>query len=235
MCELFGMSCNSLDRANVSLSNFARYSRYNPDGWGIAYYQNGNVQIYRQPQKAANSPDYLRTIDDAKSNIIIAHIRFATQGDTCEKNCHPFYQNFLNRNWIFAHNGNISNIGSHPRAIGETDSERLFNHMLDKIQLYLNTPLIRGVYPGIKKAIRDLFREYTRNITLNFLLADGTLLYIFNHYSGKPMYYLKRSKSYGGAFLVSTQRLTDERWEKIPPDRLLVVNNGEVLILSKLI
>jgi predicted glutamine amidotransferase len=47
------------------------------------------------------------------------------------------------------------------------------------------------------------------------------------------MYMLRRSKSYGGAILISTKQLTDyENWEVIPKDRLLCINNGEIEILS---
>ena len=69
-------------------------------------------------------------------------------------------------------------------------------------------------------------------LPLNFLLKDGTVQYAFSHYEGKPMYFLRREKEYGGAILLSTQRLTDENWTEIPKDRLLTVNRGEVLVLS---
>ena len=39
-------------------------------------------------------------------------------------------------------------------------------------------------------------------------------------------------KEYGGAMLLSTQRLTDENWQTIPTDRLMVINRGEIVTLS---
>ena len=46
------------------------------------------------------------------------------------------------------------------------------------------------------------------------------------------MFMLRRSKMYGGAVLVSTQKLTEEDWEPIPENRLLVIDGGEVQVLS---
>ena len=47
------------------------------------------------------------------------------------------------------------------------------------------------------------------------------------------MYFLRREKEYGGAMLVSTQKLTeDEDWKTIPTDRLMVINRGEIVTLS---
>ena len=65
------------------------------------------------------------------------------------------------------------------------------------------------------------------------LLSDGNNMYVFSHHSDKTMYMLRRQKGYGGATLVSTRELTtDESWQKIPRDRLLVLSKGEVLVIS---
>ena len=64
-------------------------------------------------------------------------------------------------------------------------------------------------------------------------MSDGSMYYAFAHYLGKPMYFLRREKEYGGAMLVSTQKLTeDEDWKTIPTDRLMVINRGEIVTLS---
>ena len=43
---------------------------------------------------------------------------------------------------------------------------------------------------------------------------------------------LGRTKGYGGAILLSTQKVTDENWRDIGKDRLLAINCGEILIRS---
>lgn len=237
MCELFGMSCNSPDTAIFSLKKFAELSPKNPDGWGVAYYENGKAHIDKQTEMGN---DYLNIIKKAKSNIIIAHLRCKTRGKVCQKNCHPFKREFIdpdfNRDWVFAHNGDIKNIVRHKRAVGDTDSESAFLNIIDKIDEYTSSGDFKGIYPGIKKGIRYIFAKSSRS-KLNFLMSDGTLLYAFNHSKSKPMYFLKReTKPYGNAFLVSTTddiiKSQGEVWKEMPLDKLLVICNGEVLIQS---
>lgn len=232
MCDLFGLSCNEKDRATRSLPVFGRYSEINDEGWGIAYYKYHKAITKKKPEKAKSSQEFFKTIEEAKSNIIIAHIRLATRGHICEENCHPFKQSFQNKDWVFAHNGNVAGITQHNRSEGETDSEQVFNFILDQIQEYQNQGQIRGIYPGLTNGIKSVFEAFGRTITLNFLMSDGCILYAFSHYTGKPIYFLRREKDYGGAFLISTQKLSNENWKQLPPDRLLLISRGEILVLS---
>ena len=58
------------------------------------------------------------------------------------------------------------------------------------------------------------------------------MLYVYHHYPGKPIYLVRRSKEYGDAALVSTQTLSGENWIALEPDRLLVLDRGEVFVYS---
>lgn len=233
MCDLFGLSSNQEDRATLSLPIFGKETGHNPDGWGLVYYKEGKVNLIKNPEKAYSSTQFYEEIKNAKSNIIIAHTRVSTGTDKCKENCHPFKQIYLGREWTFAHNGWISNMKLHERSLGKTDSESIFNYLLDKIQIYRNNDDLKGIYPGIRSGIKSLFEDYGKNIKLNFLMSDGILLYVFSHYPGKPIYYLRREKSYGSAFLASTHKLSSEQWLELPQDRLFVLNNGEMLIKSE--
>lgn len=241
MCELFGLSCNKKDRATRSLPLFGGLSDITraTDGWGIGYYENGAAVIKKKPVNARTDREFLEYIEKPESNIIIAHLRWKSPGsDVCEGNCHPFKQNFNNQDWLFAHNGKVDNISMHPRSEGRIDSEQAFNFLIDYIKEYQNQGQIRGRYPGILYGIKKLFEQYGRNINFNFLMSDGDILYVFNHYKNrrnggpKPIYFLRREKDYGGAMLVSTQKLTDENWLSIPEDRLLLILKGDFLNLS---
>jgi len=199
MCELFGLCCNEKDRASRSLPIFGKkYSDANREGWGIAYYENHRAVLKKEPKKAKISKSFFETIEKAKSNIIIAHLRNPTRGAVCEKNCHPFKQSFQNKDWIFAHNGDMGDIPLHPRSLGDTDSEQVFNLLLDHIRSYQASGTIRGVYPGLIRGIKKVFREFGDGV-LNFLMSDGSGLYAFNHYPEKPLYFLRKEKEYGGS------------------------------------
>jgi predicted glutamine amidotransferase len=112
---------------------------------------------------------------------------------------------------------------------GSTDSEQIFNHIMDEIECYQSRGEIRGTIPALKHAIATVFERYGDDINLNLLISDGSMMYVFHHYPAKPMYLIRRSKSYGGATLVSTKELTGEHWVQLEADRLLVLDRGEVL------
>ena len=232
MCDLFGLSCNEMDRATKSLPIFSEYGRRNPHGWGIGWFDGNQALVHRAPNRADLDENFFETIDQARSKNMISHVRWATHGEKCECNCHPFKRHQGGRDWLFAHNGWVDGAEIHPNAEGDTDSESIFNEIIDKVIEYQNSDSIKGKYPAIKKAIRSIFQSYDRTINLNIFLSDGNMMYIFNHYSSKPIYMLRRSKTYGNAILISTQKLTNEYWEKIPKDRLLAINNGEIEVIS---
>jgi len=91
------------------------------------------------------------------------------------------------------------------------------------------------LYPAMKKAVRQILDDFP-GIKLNFLMSDGNMHYAFSHYYDtphpKPMYIQRNMKGYGNAVLLSTQAFGGGNWEKIPVDRLLVLNCGEVIVCS---
>lgn len=241
MCDLFGMSCNHEDRATLSLRNFAtETSEHNSHGWGIAFFDDGHAIVERASDDDAEIPaveneKFFDAVEKAKSKNIIAHTRFSTCGSHCELDCHPFTAKHFGREWVFAHNGQI--FGEWERredAQGHTDSESLFLEIMDYAENYMNnTEKIHGLYPAIKHALKKILNKYRLN--LNFLLTDGDMYYVFNHYSSKPMYMLRRMKGYGPVLLLSTRELDlndRHKWEKLPSDQLLVLNCGEIIVLS---
>jgi len=226
------MSCNDEDRATRSLPIFSKYAKRNSDGWGVGWFEGNNAIVRRAPCRADWDEAFYDSIDEARSHNLIAHIRYATHGEANDCNCHPFIRHHNGRDWMMAHNGVVPVTSTHPNAEGATDSETIFHEIMDKVREYQNSGNFRGKYQALKKAIRNVLESYGASINLNLLISDGNMLYAFNHHSSKTMYMLRRSKSYGGAILISTQKLTDENWEVIPKDRLLCINNGEIEILS---
>ncbi len=235
MCELFGLSCNDRDRVLRSSPIFVQRGSLCQDGWGIGYYEDARAIVERSGESITRPEAQRRffsIVERARSRTIIAHVRFATSGapDTC--NSHPLKTRALDREWIFAHNGVIEGFDYPVRSdIGsEIDSAKLFSYLIDNMERYMSQGRgIRGIYPGLKNALRPLIREYP-NSKIDFLLSDGTCMFPFNH-NHKPIYYLKRIKDYGGAILLTTiENLSPEDWKPIPKDKLLVICNGEFLV-----
>ena len=261
MCDLLGISCNENDRASRSLKEFGeKFSDRNADGWGIGFWKNGEAVIEHASKndlKAKKSKLFHETRKVTSSKNFIAHVRTQSCGKPDEHNCHPFRfrgdGGIIARDWIFAHNGTVRRFDPHPRAKGGTDSESIFNEIMDYMKEHLSRvrrsgePKINGMYPALKYAIEKIFEHYGRGITLNLLMSDGSMYYAFGHYypdpahrgrENKPIFMKRRGKAYGNVILLTTAKFDtpgyadDRNWEKIPRDKLLVVNCGEIIVRS---
>jgi predicted glutamine amidotransferase len=236
MCELFGFSSSGGSSPIQGLEQFARHSDRNPHGWGLAYYTGGGAVLKKKAVEASKSPEYYDAIKSATGSLIISHIRHASCGKINEANCHPFSRALLGRDWVFAHNGHVDGVARHPRTGGETDSESVFNVLLDNISEH--RLMDNGVtYHGIIKGVASLFQDYEfgRQVGLNFVMSDGRILYAFNHHAEKPMYYSRAPGPEGRSITVSTQKLDGGAWEILPADRLLLVKEGDIYRLSEVI
>lgn len=144
MCELFAMSCRYPARLTVSLAALARRAQLpsrNQDGWGLAYYQERDVALYRDVASADHHPlaEWLIQHGPA-SRTAIGYIRHSTQGDVTLANTGPFTRELNGRIHTFVHNGNLKNLESiivpgcsRFQPVGETDSELAFCGLLEKM------------------------------------------------------------------------------------------------------
>ncbi len=244
MCRLLGIIANRPVDAQFSLERFQEYSEANPDGWGIGWYEKGRAQVYKEGGIRADESEQFREMrKKVMSKIILAHVRKGTGAPPVKENSHPF----LDRNWIFAHNGQVD--GDHLRSLlreerrkkieGETDSEVYFHWLLQNIE---ECGEVEG---GIRKAVGEVVGRY--HTGLNFLLSDGRRLYAFR-YADAPnagyysLYRLRRpadlssrSEETGAligikqargeeAVLVCSEGLTDEEWREVGLGNLLIVH-----------
>lgn len=235
MCDLFGMSSDRPRLASESLRSLRDTSVDNPDGWGIAYYQDGKAHLWKKPEVAVSSRDFEEILSTASSTLFIAHVRMATRGDVCTENCHPFVRTSFGRDWVFAHNGTIERAVPHSLSQGTTDSEQVFHTLIDTIGEYMRESEYHGLYPGIKKGIKNLFAQYGRAINFNFLLSDGTILYAFRHHAEKPLFISFRENGPGASVVISTRRLgpVDPReWRPLPRNKVILVTGGRLLVVS---
>ena len=111
MCELFAMSSRHPATVRMSLEEFSRHGGLagpHKDGWGIAYYEDGDVRLIKEPFAASDSV-CLRFVQDHpyRSSAVISHIRRATQGRRSLANTQPFARELGGRMHVFAHNGDL--------------------------------------------------------------------------------------------------------------------------------
>lgn len=73
------------------------------DGWGVGFYQNGELLQETLPFPETSSPRLSDLIDHLECDLLIGHLRLGSAGDLRKENLHPF--SF--KNWLFAHNGTL--------------------------------------------------------------------------------------------------------------------------------
>ena len=106
-----------------------------PLGWGIGFYQAGEVLLRRRPIDDREEIDLTEAAEDIRTDVLIGHVRRASVGALRTENTHPFRY----RSWVFAQTGTIGGfdglrerlLASQPEFLrrnvrGETDSEFFF-------------------------------------------------------------------------------------------------------------
>ncbi|MCP4296135.1 MAG: class II glutamine amidotransferase [Proteobacteria bacterium] len=191
MCELFALSSNYPTNVSFSLEEFALHGGNtgpHKDGWGIAFFEGTDVRLIKDADAASDSP-YLEFIQkyDFQSNLVISHIRRATQGDIKLSNTQPFARELCGQMHLFVHNGDLLHIQKndafsmkdfHP--LGDTDSEYAYCDLMKRMKEVWQ----KDNKPDLMKRY-ELISEFARiTSTLgpaNFIYSDGEYLFAHGH------------------------------------------------------
>ena len=139
MARLFGLIGNRADLASRALASEATalrvHSKGTALGWGIGFYQGGEVLMRRRPIDDHATVEIAKVIGDVRADVLVGHVRNATVGALRTENTHPFRY----RQWLFAQTGTLPSyeairdrlLSSVPEFLrssirGESDAEILF-------------------------------------------------------------------------------------------------------------
>jgi predicted glutamine amidotransferase len=139
MARLFGLIGNRADLATRIFASEAEglrvQSKGTPLGWGIGFYQGGEVLMRRRPIDDHPVVEVAKVVGDVRADVLVGHVRNATVGSLRTENTHPFRY----RQWLFAQTGTLPSFEairdrlfeSVPEFLrssirGETDAEILF-------------------------------------------------------------------------------------------------------------
>ncbi|MEJ2658151.1 MAG: class II glutamine amidotransferase [Desulfobacterales bacterium] len=257
MCELLGLCFNTEVSVHLAFSGLKAGAMENPDGWGVAWYDEYGIQIIKESRPMVRSrlaASFLEHIG-ARSRIFVSHIRRATSGDVGYVNTHPFYRRFDRKTWVFAHNGTIdpgqlSFPSKEFSPMGETDSELVFCSLLSwfkhrGIQLTGSTDFI---------LLHEKLKEINQFGNLNLIFSDGRNLFAYHDRTGHVgLHFLLRQAPYKvvklrgqyltinlaefinpdeKGYIVASKPLSNESWNRIEPGQLLVFSEGDCLFRS---
>jgi glutamine amidotransferase len=258
MCELLGLCFNKEVTVQLAFSGLKAGATDNPDGWGVAWYNEYGTQIIKEARPVDRSRLARSFMEDlgARSRIFVSHIRLATAGEAGYVNTHPFYRRFDNKTWVFAHNGTIDpdQLSFPPGEfipIGTTDSELIFCSLLSWLK-YQELPLTNR---NDFILLHEKLLEINRLGELNLLFSDGTHLFAYHDRLGYVgLHFLLRRAPYEvvrlrgqyltidlaeiidpdeRGYLVASEPLSDENWISFEPGQLLVFFEGNVIFMSE--
>jgi glutamine amidotransferase len=257
MCRLLGIVASEPTDFKIVLResprSMAALSREHPDGWGIGVFDDETRCwcVERGVARASEDARFHELAVGSRGELLVAHVRQKTVGETSLANTHPFVRG----RWLFAHNGTVKDAAwlmkqaSRERLAeirGETDSELLFAWLLTRLDAdgICDQPASDATDRALGSAARAA-REREGFGAFNFLLSDGTTTYA--HRFGRTMYLLDRSPrdevrvrrtSHDGTILetpwsphrcavfIASERMTDEPWQQVEEGMLLRIDRA---------
>ena len=211
-------------------------SREHKDGWGIALRTSDDWIVHRSTECAAVCSRYGEVVDAVCAQVLVAHVRQKTVGETSLANTHPFRRG----SFVFAHNGTVQDVAglvartSRERLAeieGDTDSERLFAFLMT----HVDRACVAGssalhIEAGVVAAVREL-HSFDRIGSASFLLSCGDRTYA--HRLGRSLFALTRhaanEERRTAAVVIASERLTGEAWHELPEHSLVVIDGAPAL------
>ena len=207
MARLFGLIGNRPDLGPrvfaVEAEALRARARGGPLGWGVGFYQGGEVLMRRRPIDDRGEIDVSKLTADVRADLVLGHVRAATVGALRTENTHPFRY----RQWLFAQTGTVLQfdqlrerlVASVPEFLrggirGETDAELLFHVFLSF--LHDSGRLNDGV--GDPGPVRDALRSTVSVLdgmtaevggdpgALNLIATNGEFLVGVNRSGDEP-------------------------------------------------
>lgn len=245
MCELLGCSFDKPINPASYFKILGERCCKHPDGWGIAFYSNGKtVQMLKEPVKAMESSLFRSLLPPSELLVqtpLIAHIRKASQGVPSMVNTHPFFYKNGEKEWIFAHNGNMHDFKNalplvgKIQPLGECDSEHIFCFLLERIRERND---MRLWVIDDWDWLANIFRETnTKADMLNCLLSDGNFLICYHDNKAENktplLHYKQETQNDSCGYLIATNPLDDSGWVPFQKGEILVFLHGTIKYSNK--
>ncbi len=212
----------------------------NPDGWGMAYYINGELDIVKMPNPAFEDTHFRFLSRHVNANVFFAHVRRKSYGVVRYENTHPFKKD----NWVFMHNGNIPQLDRVKefleaevplkedfQPVGETDSEYIFMQILNRFHqedarsVDERFHIIRELMFQIESVVP---REEMTKLALNIFLTNGNHFFAYRRNRA-----LMFTRFLDGWLLASEATDKKNQWEDIGEGIFIIGEQPGKLVFKK--
>jgi predicted glutamine amidotransferase len=197
MARLFGVLGNRSDLMGRVLAFEREALRVRTSGtsvgWGLGFYQGGEVLIRRRPLDEREELDVAQLGADVRADVVLGHVRQATVGALRTENTHPFRY----RQWLYAQTGTVGGgedlhdrlMGSVPEFLragirGDSDAEIVFQVFLSFLHdagklddMVVEPPLVREAIRRTLLLVDSISAELGSGpAELNIAVSNGDVI-----------------------------------------------------------
>jgi len=199
MARLFGLLGNRADLTGRVLAFEREALRVKNGGhegavgWGLGFYQGGEVLIRRRPIDERDEIDVAQLGADVRAEIVVGHVRQPTVGTLRTENTHPFRY----RQWLYAQTGTLSSfdqtrdrlVQSVPEFLragirGDSDAEIVFQVFLSFLHdagklddLLVDTGVVHEAIRGTLRVVDAISAEVGGEpADVNLVVSNGDIV-----------------------------------------------------------
>ncbi len=237
MCRVIGITHFDWSRHRTIVERFCELARTGMvmaedppghlDGWGLAFYREGELVVHKSGVSLLEETDRLFAILDAAptSPALILHLRkSAWTGTSSSRHAHPFFLG----NTVFFHNGVVYDYqGLLPEITvpvppeDARDTEVFFHHVLSRPGEDVGEQFLASV---------ATIKQQHRFSALNCLFSDGRKLFAYRDFAREPDYYSLYRAVAGDSYFISSEPLDEGMtWEPMAKGEFLAIELGKTV------
>jgi len=192
------------------------------DGWGLAFYQEGQLVVHKSGVNLLEETDKITEILSAAetSPVMILHLRKSAWANTSNtRHAHPFHINntvFFHNGVVYDYQGLLADINRPGLGADARDTEVFFYHVMssklrDLGQAFLNTAA---------------FIKQNHNFSaMNCLFSDGVKLFAYRDYTKEADYYSLYKACTENSWFISSEPLDEKmQWQMMAKEEFLTID-----------
>lgn len=191
------------------------------DGWGLAFYRQGELVVHKSGVNLLEETDKLGGILSSaqRSPLMILHLRKSAWANTSNtRHAHPFHLGnsvFFHNGVVYDYQGLIPDISLPGLGADARDTEVLFYHVMSGKTRDMGRDFL---------ASAALIRQKHRYSALNCLFSDGERLFAYRDYAKEPDYYALYKAAAANSCVISSEPLDEElRWQMMAKEEFLAI------------
>ncbi len=231
MCRVLGITHFDYTKHERIVARFCELARSgqvmtedppgHEDGWGLAFYQQGELVVHKSGVNLLEETDKVIGILSAAqtSPVMILHLRKSAWANTANtRHAHPFHLGntvFFHNGVVYDYQGLIPGICQPGLPADARDTEVFFYHVMS------------GKAQDLGQAFLDsaaTIKQKHKFSALNCLFSDGVKLFAYRDYAKEPDYYsLYKAYSDNSCFISSEPLDENMEWEMMAKEEFLAI------------